>query len=88
MVMSMNKEKFVSELSKQLNYSIEKCHIINNILENNFVLSKKSKAKIIDDLIGQLDIENKEATKIYDIAIKIINDEIKRKLKHPFKNQA
>lgn len=87
MVMSMNKEKFVSELSKQLNYSIEKCHIINNILENNFVLSKKSKAKIIDDLIGQLDIENKEATKIYDIAIKIINDEIKRKLKHPFKNQ-
>lgn len=52
MVMSMNKEKFVSELSKQLNYSIEKCHIINNILENNFVLSKKSKAKIIDDLIG------------------------------------
>lgn len=88
MVMSMNKEKFVSELSKQLNYSIEKCYIINNILENNFVLSKKSKAKIIDDLIGQLDIENKEATKIYDIAIKIINDEIKRKLKHPFKNQA
>lgn len=86
MVRKMNKKGFVLALSKELNYSEEKCNIINDVLEDNFVLSKKSKDKIIKELIIKLKIDSDVANNIYDTAVKIINDEIKRKLKHPFKN--
>lgn len=86
MVRKMNKKGFVLSLSKELNYSEEKCNIINDVLEDNFVLSKKSKDKIIKELIIKLKIDSDVANNIYDTAVKIINDEIKRKLKHPFKN--
>ncbi len=85
--MKMNKNEFISELSKQLSYSKEKCFMINDILENNFFISKKNKDKIIEEFIKILNVSNEEAMKIYDIAIKIIKEEVKNKLKHPFKNQ-
>ncbi len=87
MVMKMNKNGFISELSKQLSYSKEKCIKINNILENNFFISKKNKDKIIDEFMQILNISNEDAIKIYDKAVKIIKDEVKDKLSHPFKNQ-
>lgn len=83
----MNKRQFIIALSKRLSYPKEKCIIINDILENNFFISKKSKDKIIREFIQTLNINIKEAIRIYDIAIKIIKDEIKDKLKHPFRNQ-
>ncbi len=83
----MNKKEFIHKVKEQINYSEEKCYIINEILERNFFLSKKSKNKIIEDLINQLDIDYEEANRIYNIADKIINDEIKNKLRHPFKSQ-
>lgn len=83
----MNKKEFIRKLKEQINYSEEKCYIINEILESNFFLSKKSKNKIIEDLINQLDIDTEEANGIYNIAVKIINDEIKNKLRHPFKSK-
>lgn len=84
MVMKMNKTEFIQELARTLSYPEEKCIIINDILESHFFLSKKNKDKIIEALIDQLEIEKDEATNIYETAVKIINEEIKNKLKHPF----
>lgn len=85
--MKMNKNGFISELSKQLSYSKEKCIMINDILESNFFISKKNKDRIVDEFIQKLKVSSEEATKIYDTAVKIIKDEVKNKLKHPFRNQ-
>lgn len=85
--MEMNKKEFIDVLSKELNYSIEQCLIINDILESNFFISKKNKDAIINELISKLEVNNEEAEHIYEAAIKIINDQIKNKLRHPFKNK-
>lgn len=37
----MNKEKFIKELENATGLDNEKCIIINNILESNFILGKK-----------------------------------------------
>lgn len=86
MVTKMNKKDFILKLADKLNYSEDECVIINDILENNFFISKKNKDKIIGELIIKLNIAYDEATNIYDVAVKIINDGIKDKLKHPFKS--
>ena len=87
MVMKMNKTGFIKELSKVTGYSIDDCIIINDVLENNFFISKKSKDKIVNELISSLKINETEATSIYENAKMIFNNEIKNKLKHPFKSQ-
>lgn len=83
----MNKQAFVQELSKQLSYSIEKCTLINDILENNFFISKKNKDKIIEELISQLDLSEDEASNVYDVSTNIIKSEIKNVMKHPFRDK-
>jgi len=83
----MNKSEFIKKLSNKLSYTIDQCTIINDILESNFFISKKSKDKIINDLIQELSITEREAENIYDTSISIVKDEIKNKLTHPFKNQ-
>ena len=83
----MNKNEFLKELEKQLSYSEEKCIIINEILENHFFLSNKNKNKILDEIIEKLNISYEEAEKIYNTALIIVKNEIKNKLKHPFKSQ-
>lgn len=87
MVMNMNKNEFITKLAEFFYYSKEKCIIINNILESNFFISKKNKDKIIEELIEQLEIDQDEAVRIYDLAVMIIKDEVKNKLKHPFKSK-
>ena len=87
MVMQMNKKYFIDKLSKELSYSEDKCIVINEILESNFIISKKSKEPIINELMLKLEIDIEEANHIYDVAVKIIKEEIKDKLKHPFKNK-
>lgn len=87
MVMKMNKTKFIQELNKKINLGEEKCTTINNILEDNFLIGKNNKEKIINSLIEKLDVKYDEAENIYDIAIEIILKEIKYKIKHPFKSQ-
>ena len=84
--MKMNKTGFIKELSKVTGYSIDECNVINDVLENNFFISKKSKDKIINELMSSLKINETEANAIYEISKKIINDELKNKLKHPFKS--
>lgn len=87
MVISMNKTEFIKELSDRLSYNEEECTIINNILEENFFISKKNKDKIISEIVLKLDIDIDEATRIYELSKKIINENIKDKMKHPFKGK-
>ncbi len=87
MVIVMNKRGFIQELSKALDYSEEKCNIINNILETNFFISKKSKGKIVEELRLQLEISEKEAERIYLVAIEILKRELKKKMLHPFRSK-
>ena len=87
MVILMNKEEFIKTLSDRLSYNEEECTIINNILEENFFISKKNKDKIISEIVLKLDIDIDEATRIYELSKKIINENIKDKMKHPFKGK-
>lgn len=86
MVMNLNKRKFLKLLQEKTNYNIEKCELINNVLENNSLIGKKNKQKIINMLIQNCFTED-EAENIYDISINIIMTEIKNKIKHPFKSK-
>ena len=83
----MNKEEFIKEFAKELNYEVNKCIVINDILEDNFFISKKSKYKIIDELVKQLNVSDEEASRIYDIAIDIVKRELKDKIRHPFRSK-
>lgn len=87
MVKKMNKKEFIEKLSYKLSYTIDECTIINDILESNFFISRKSKDKIIDELVKKLSITESEAKKIYNTSCSIIKEKIKNKIKHPFKNQ-
>lgn len=83
----MNKTGFIKELSKQTGYDEEKCILINDIMENYFIFERKNKDKIIKDLQIKAGLNEDDSENVYDIAMKIITEEIKNKLKHPFKNQ-
>lgn len=83
----MNKNGFIKELSKQTEYDEEKCILINNIIENHFIVGRKNKEKIIQDLQVKASLSEDDAENIYDIAMKIITGEIKNKIRHPFKSE-
>jgi hypothetical protein len=85
MVKKMNKSAFIKELAKATGISEENSMIVNQILEDNFFISKKSKDKIISEIVLHLDVNLDTATNIYNTATKIAKDSIKFKLKHPFK---
>ena len=82
----MNKNEFLENLSRQTGYSKEDCFKINEILEDNFFISKNNKDKIVFELEEKLSIDKEKANMIYNKVKEIINNEIKNKLKHPFKN--
>ena len=83
----INKYEFINKIQNKTKLSKEKCLIINNILENNFLLGNKNKQNIINELINKLSINEEKAEEIYNISINIISLSLKEKLKHPFKSQ-
>lgn len=87
MVMKMNKQKLIKELSIQTGYEEETCTLINNVIENHFIIGRKNKERIIQDLKDTVNLKEDDAENVYDIVMKIITGEIKNKLKHPFKSQ-
>lgn len=50
----MNKEEFIENLSEQTELTKEESLIVNNILENNFFISKRYKDKIISEIVISL----------------------------------
>ena len=77
----MNKNEFIEELLQRLNYSKEEVSKINNILEKNFFISKKSKDKIITKLMSTLNISLEEANRIYDTARSLLKEKVDKNLK-------
>ena len=83
----MNKEKFIQQLLKRTNYTKNECEKINSILEQNFLMGKKNKEKILMSLIETLKINEEEADNIYNTSADILLEEIKERIRHPFKSQ-
>ena len=46
----MNIEE-LERLKEETDYSEDRCVLVNDILENNFIIGRKNKQKIINDLI-------------------------------------
>lgn len=86
MVIQMNKKGFILKLKEKLNYDEEKCIKINEILEDTFLIGKKSKEKMIGRFIEEINVDEEEANNIYETTMNIIGSGIKDKIKHPFKD--
>ncbi len=82
----MNRSKFIEELSEKTKYSIQDSEIICTIYEKHFIVGRKNKQKIIDDLVDELKISFEEADEIYNKSSEIIATAIKNKILHPFKD--
>ena len=80
MVIMMNKTKFIEEISNKTGYSLEDSTRINTIIENNFIISKKSKCKIIDELQFEFNISFEEAEHIYEVCAEIISTALKKQI--------
>lgn len=83
----MNKEKVLEKLKESTGLSESECSILNNILENHFLIGKNNKEKIITDIIEKLKVSEEKANELYNNSMTIIGNELKEKIKHPFKNQ-
>ena len=86
-VVQMKKKEFIKVLGEKLDLSEEKCILINDVLEDNFLIGKNNKEKIISGLMDKLDVDETEANHIYEVVSSIITGELKEKLKHPFRSQ-
>ena len=82
----MNKKEYIKVLQDKTKLPEYKCIMINDILENHFIIGKKNKQKIIDDLKEKLNIDELYADEIYNICTEIISTSIKEKLKSSFKS--
>ncbi len=87
MVKKMNKSEFIEELEKKTGFDKEYCIKINDALEENFLIGKKNKQKIIASLIEKLNIDEEKANELYEISSSIIVNGIKDRIKHPFKSK-
>ena len=82
----MNKTYFIKTLSEKTKLSEKDCLVINSIIEDHFIIGKKNKEKIIEDLVNKLNLDEKKADEVYTTAMDIISSSIKNKIKHPFKS--
>ena len=87
MVKKMNKRGFIKELIKETKLTEEKCIIINDCMEEYFIIGRTNKEKTISLLMEKLNYDYEKADEIYNIASKIISTSIKDKIIHPFKSQ-
>ncbi len=82
----MNKYDFTIKLSEALNYPIEKCELIMEVLEKNFFISQKNKDLIVRELSTKLEVSMDEALYIEEVAMDIFKKALKDKIKHPFRS--
>ena len=83
----MNKTNFLEKLKKETGYDIDKCKIVNDIIESHLIIGKNNKEKILNDFTSKLDIDREEANDLYTKCIKILGSEFKNKIRHPFKSK-
>lgn len=82
----MNKKAIIKRLHEGLGYDEDKCISIVKILEDTFVIGKKSKKKMIDGFMSELGIDEEQADEVYNSVIEIIGSGIKERIIHPFKD--
>ncbi len=80
----MNKSELIKALSSKIGYSVEDTTRINDVLEENFIIGKKNKEKIISRLMEVIKIDEVEANRIYNSFAELLKDGLIDKLKHPF----
>ena len=83
----MNKTDFINQIMESANVDIATATIINDCMEENFLLGKKNKEKTINSMIEKLNISEEVADNYYNVASNLIAKNIKEKIKHPFKSQ-
>ena len=81
----MDKEKYINELASKLNFDKDYARKVADLLDDNFVIGKRNKEKTIKHLIEELNISEEEADNIYNVSSSIVFNEIKDKIKHPFR---
>ena len=81
----MNKTEFIKELSKITNLSEDKCKIVNDILENTFIIGKDNKDKILNKIKEKLNLTEEQVNDIYNKGMSIITKELKNKIANTFK---
>lgn len=86
-VLLMDKEGFMQELGRVTGLDKGKCEIVNEILENHFIIGKKNKEKMILEMEEQLGFTRNVAERVYEDVMTILAQGIKDKLKHPFGRQ-
>lgn len=77
--------KITDELKRKTDYNDKQIEKIDIILNDHFIIGKNNKKKIINDFVSKLDIDMKEADKLYNTCMSIIMNGIKEKIKHPFR---
>lgn len=85
--MEMNKSEFIKLLEEKSERNENDCLIVSEILERHFIIGKKNKEKIINELQEKLSLSFNEANELYNIISKIIINGIKESLIHPFKSK-
>lgn len=83
----MNKLEFITQLSNKTGLSFEDGTCVCDIFENYLFWSKKNRRCIIDDLVARLNITKDKANIIYQIAMEIIKDGLKKSIFNPFKSK-
>lgn len=83
----MNKERFIDALSKETNLTKADCSKINEILEAHFIIGRNNKFKILEDIREKLNIDPDLAETIYNKASEILGNNLKQRIKHPFKRK-
>ncbi|MFR2586042.1 MAG: hypothetical protein ACLTAK_05800 [Bacilli bacterium] len=83
----MNKSEFIKLLEEKSERNENDCLIVSEILERHFIIGKKNKEKIINELQEKLSVSFNVANELYNIISKIIINGIKESLIHPFKSK-
>ena len=83
----MKKVKFINVLNEKTGYDLDKCEIVNDIMESHLIIGKKGQEKIINDFESSLGITNEEAIDLYNTCVSIIGLSAKNRIRHPFKSR-
>lgn len=76
----MNRKELFEKLKKELKLDDEMVKKIGNIFDNNFIIGKNNKEKIIDELMDKVNIDKKTANKIYNKFVNVVESGIKNKI--------
>lgn len=68
----MNKGKFVEKLKEVTKREESECIIINDILENHFIIGKNNKEKIKKDFMEKMQMSEKDADELYNICMRTV----------------